>query len=263
MARARAGRADGAPALRESDRLGDPRGAGARRGGLPRRGPGPAGARFAGVHPHRRTRPARRLATLVALAARRRLEASRGPGLDPARPRPASGGARRVGGCAGVRGLGRQAAALRARVGVRRTRRPGRRHLPVGERVPFQGPGAGEHVAGWVPVRAPGHASTAWAPRGSAPSHPMGTACSTSPATSGSGPRPAWTEDHAADGATHASHSCCTPAAALTEMDRKVIKGGSHLCAPTYCHRYRPAARQGHAVRSPTNHVGFRCVRDP
>jgi formylglycine-generating enzyme required for sulfatase activity len=49
----------------------------------------------------------------------------------------------------------------------------------------------------------------------------------------------------------------------VTETDRKVIKGGSHLCAPSYCHRYRPAARQGHAVRSSTNHVGFRCVRDP
>ncbi|WP_322975600.1 SUMF1/EgtB/PvdO family nonheme iron enzyme [Streptomyces sp. NBC_00162] len=40
-------------------------------------------------------------------------------------------------------------------------------------------------------------------------------------------------------------------------------KGGSHLCAPEYCHRYRPAARQGHGARDTTNHVGFRCVRDP
>ena len=41
-----------------------------------------------------------------------------------------------------------------------------------------------------------------------------------------------------------------TRAAGLTERDRYVTKGGSHLCAPSYCHRYRPAARQGHAVRS-------------
>lgn len=55
---------------------------------------------------------------------------------------------------------------------------------------------------------------------------------------------------------------CCGSAPALRENDRQVIKGGSHLCAPNYCHRYRPAARQGHAVRSTTGHVGFRCVRD-
>ena len=45
-----------------------------------------------------------------------------------------------------------------------------------------------------------------------------------------------------------------------SETDRRVTKGGSHLCAPSYCHRYRPAARQGHGVRSTTGHVGFRCV---
>jgi formylglycine-generating enzyme len=56
-------------------------------------------------------------------------------------------------------------------------------------------------------------------------------------------------------------HACCAPTPApLTEADRRVTKGGSHLCAPSYCHRYRPAARQGHTVRSTTGHVGFRCV---
>ena len=43
-------------------------------------------------------------------------------------------------------------------------------------------------------------------------------------------------------------------------LPRKVIKGGSHLCAPSYCLRYRPAARQGEAVDSATSHLGFRCV---
>jgi len=58
-------------------------------------------------------------------------------------------------------------------------------------------------------------------------------------------------------------HSCCAPQApVLTEHARRVIKGGSHLCAPSYCLRYRPAARQGQEVRSSTGHVGFRCVRD-
>ncbi|WP_369062326.1 formylglycine-generating enzyme family protein [Caulobacter sp. 73W] len=41
---------------------------------------------------------------------------------------------------------------------------------------------------------------------------------------------------------------------------RKVIKGGSHLCAPNYCRRYRPAARHPQAIDSPTSHIGFRCV---
>jgi len=39
-----------------------------------------------------------------------------------------------------------------------------------------------------------------------------------------------------------------------------VIKGGSHLCAPNYCLRYRPAARQFEAVDTFTTHIGFRCV---
>jgi formylglycine-generating enzyme len=60
------------------------------------------------------------------------------------------------------------------------------------------------------------------------------------------------------------AHSCCAPRApVLTEHARRVIKGGSHLCAPSYCLRYRPAARQGQEVRSSTGHVGFRCVSDP
>jgi formylglycine-generating enzyme len=42
-----------------------------------------------------------------------------------------------------------------------------------------------------------------------------------------------------------------------------VIKGGSHLCAPNYCLRYRPAARQGEAVDTSTGHIGFRCVVRP
>jgi formylglycine-generating enzyme required for sulfatase activity len=44
------------------------------------------------------------------------------------------------------------------------------------------------------------------------------------------------------------------------KIPRKVIKGGSHLCAPNYCRRYRPAARHAEAVDTSTSHVGFRCV---
>jgi sulfatase modifying factor 1 len=43
-------------------------------------------------------------------------------------------------------------------------------------------------------------------------------------------------------------------------IPRRVIKGGSHLCAPNYCLRYRPAARQGEAVDSAAAHLGFRCI---
>ena len=44
-------------------------------------------------------------------------------------------------------------------------------------------------------------------------------------------------------------------------IPRKVLKGGSHLCAPNYCRRYRPAARHAHPIDTSTSHIGFRCVR--
>jgi formylglycine-generating enzyme len=55
---------------------------------------------------------------------------------------------------------------------------------------------------------------------------------------------------------------CCAPSSALgpSRFPRRVIKGGSHLCAPNYCLRYRPAARQGEEIDSSTGHIGFRCV---
>lgn len=43
-------------------------------------------------------------------------------------------------------------------------------------------------------------------------------------------------------------------------ISKRVIKGGSHLCAPNYCLRFRPAARQAEAVDTATTHIGFRCV---
>ena len=39
-----------------------------------------------------------------------------------------------------------------------------------------------------------------------------------------------------------------------------MIKGGSYLCAPNYCLRYRPAARHPQMIDSATCHIGFRCV---
>ncbi|MBC6983671.1 formylglycine-generating enzyme family protein [Caulobacter sp. 17J80-11] len=51
------------------------------------------------------------------------------------------------------------------------------------------------------------------------------------------------------------------PAQPLIRIPRKVLKGGSHLCAPSYCRRYRPAARHAEPIDTSTSHVGFRCVQ--
>jgi formylglycine-generating enzyme required for sulfatase activity len=53
------------------------------------------------------------------------------------------------------------------------------------------------------------------------------------------------------------SYDSCLP---LVRIPRKVLKGGSHLCAPNYCRRYRPAARHAEPIDTSTSHVGFRCV---
>jgi len=84
-----------------------------------------------------------------------------------------------------------------------------------------------------------------------------------------------WTSDwystqHDAD----AAKACCIPEnprgareegsydhrLPTVKIPRKVLKGGSHLCAPNYCRRYRPAARHPEPVDSSMSHVGFRCV---
>jgi sulfatase modifying factor 1 len=54
-----------------------------------------------------------------------------------------------------------------------------------------------------------------------------------------------------------ASYDPCLP---TIKIPRKVLKGGSHLCAPNYCRRYRPAARHPEAIDTSTSHVGFRCI---
>jgi formylglycine-generating enzyme len=85
-----------------------------------------------------------------------------------------------------------------------------------------------------------------------------------------------WTEDwygaHVPE--TKRSGSCCIPANPRggreeasfdpcqpeIAIGRKVLKGGSHLCAEDYCLRYRPAARYPQPIDTSTSHVGFRCV---
>ena len=85
-----------------------------------------------------------------------------------------------------------------------------------------------------------------------------------------------WTSDwYASQHAEDASKPCCVPtnprgggeAESLDptqpqfRIPRKVIKGGSFLCADSYCMRYRPAARRPQMVDTGMSHIGFRCVR--
>ena len=78
-----------------------------------------------------------------------------------------------------------------------------------------------------------------------------------------------WYQDH---GKIH--KPCCTiasprgcdpeqsydPRTPDIRIPRKVMKGGSYLCAPNYCRRYRPAARMAQPVDTSTCHLGFRCI---
>ncbi|MFJ6134797.1 formylglycine-generating enzyme family protein [Kitasatospora sp. NPDC092286] len=88
-----------------------------------------------------------------------------------------------------------------------------------------------------------------------------------------------WTADHYTGRHRGTTPSCCggngragdarvtdaraasvDPAAAAPGIPRRVIKGGSFLCAPTYCRRYRPPARMPQSEDTTTCHLGFRCV---
>jgi formylglycine-generating enzyme required for sulfatase activity len=69
-----------------------------------------------------------------------------------------------------------------------------------------------------------------------------------------------WTSDYYSNrgpGTPDGSYDRGRPGA---NIPRRVIKGGSHLCAPSYCLRYRPAARQPEAIDTSTSHIGFRCI---
>ena len=80
---------------------------------------------------------------------------------------------------------------------------------------------------------------------------------------------PDWYQDHG-----KIEKTCCTvdnprggardqsfdPRAPDVRIPRKVMKGGSYLCAPNYCRRYRPAARMPQAIDTSTCHLGFRCI---
>jgi sulfatase modifying factor 1 len=68
-----------------------------------------------------------------------------------------------------------------------------------------------------------------------------------------------WTEDAITE-------LCCAadsydPSQPQFKIGRKVVKGGSFLCADSYCLRYRPAARRPQMVDTGMSHIGFRCIR--
>lgn len=82
-----------------------------------------------------------------------------------------------------------------------------------------------------------------------------------------------WTRDWYAE-APEDSSGCCTPrdprggdeagsrdpAQPQFPVPRRVVKGGSFLCADSYCMRYRPAARRPQPIDTGMSHIGFRCV---
>lgn len=83
-----------------------------------------------------------------------------------------------------------------------------------------------------------------------------------------------WSDRPEAPAKKKSRQSCCTlsnprgarlkdsfdPIRPDLRIGRKVLKGGSHLCAANYCQRYRPAARHPEMVDTSTSHIGFRCI---
>lgn len=78
-----------------------------------------------------------------------------------------------------------------------------------------------------------------------------------------------WTKDWYRTGSSpHSPPACCAtppadsydPAMPSARIPRRVLKGGSFLCSPDYCARYRPAARQPQTIDTASVHIGFRCV---
>jgi sulfatase modifying factor 1 len=70
-------------------------------------------------------------------------------------------------------------------------------------------------------------------------------------------PKPCCIPENPRGGAEASSYDACQP---QIRIPRKVLKGGSHLCAPNYCRRYRPAARHPQPIDTSTSHIGFRCI---
>jgi formylglycine-generating enzyme len=79
-----------------------------------------------------------------------------------------------------------------------------------------------------------------------------------------------WTSSwYRSTGDDSVDNRCCSPPADSDDdtnpagrIPRRVLKGGSFLCAANYCARYRPAARQPQTIDTASVHIGFRCAAD-
>lgn len=68
-----------------------------------------------------------------------------------------------------------------------------------------------------------------------------------------------WTADRYVDRRDDLTQACCGPQEPRTTPSH-VVKGGSFLCADSYCRRFRPAARRPQPTDTGMSHIGFRCV---
>ena len=169
-----------------------------------------------------------------------------------------------------LRAMGRQGAPERSRMGVCGARRARRRRLCVGRRADAERPAHGQHLAGRVSAaehergriradlarhRVP--TERLWPLRHDRQC--LGMDGRLVPQKhEGDAPKACCIPQNPRGGSQDGSYD---PATANVRIPRKVIKGGSHLCAPNYCRRYRPAARHAEQVDTSTSHLGFRCIR--
>ena len=196
-----------------------------------------------------------------------------GPGSSIAGLERPSGRARGVRRCRGVRPVGGQGAADRGRVGVRRARRSGRSEYAWGDEFMPGGPHMANTWQGEFPWQnrwSDGYEGTS--PVGAFPANGYGLYDMIGNVWE-------WTTDwyragpsgRSSEGLLRPAQSArvrrgrraTTRASPAIRIPRKVLKGGSHLCAPNYCRRYRPAARFPEPVDTSTCHVGFRCIARP
>ena len=255
--------------FRRGDGLRHRRRAAARSGALPGRPRGKPGGREHGLHANVRSGRPQERRELVGLDARGGLETPARTGKLSRWPGRASGGPGGAGGCRRRTAPGSERCC--------RQRSSGSLPRGVGSTAPSSpgGTRSGRMASSWpTPGRgiSPGttrRRTDSPTPRRSAAIPATATACSTWRATSGSGPRIGTPPREPKPGERAARPSMrdgaereasVTPQHAQFRIPRKVVKGGSHLCAPSYCFRYRPAARQPQDIGTGMSHLGFRCV---